>query len=170
MAVEAWRSKVDDRFDFAIGDVRLEVKASSVRQRVHNFSLEQCHPPYGTIGILVSVFTETSGGGLSLLELVERVENQVRDRVDLVLKVQEAVADSLGSSVASALTMRFDEDVARSSLCVYEIESIPAVREPLPPEISQVRFRSDISCAPPADVAALVACHRGIRALLPKRV
>ena len=61
-AAEAWRSTADDRFDFSVNDVRLEVKASSTRQRVHDFSLEQCSSPPNTDGVLISLFVEASGG------------------------------------------------------------------------------------------------------------
>lgn len=167
--VRAWRSTIDDRFDFSIGDIRLEVKASSTRQRAHSFSLEQCAPPPATLGVLISLFIETSGGGLSLLELVERIERQLDGDVDLILKLQETVAEGLGAAATTALPMRFDEDLARSSLQVYELEAIPAVRDGVPGEVSQVRFRSDISRTPVADVAALIAQHQQARALLPAR-
>ncbi|MCH8998149.1 MAG: PD-(D/E)XK motif protein [Proteobacteria bacterium] len=168
-AVDAWRSTIDDRFDFSTDDVRLEVKASSTRHRTHNFSLEQCTPPPGTVGVLISLFVEASGGGLSLLELVERVEQQLDGDIDLILKLQETVAEGLGATAPMALSMRFDEDLARSSLQVYELEAIPAIRDGVPGEVSQVRFRSDISRTPVADVAALVAQHQQARALLPAR-
>ena len=62
VAAEAWRSEADNRFDFAYADARL-VKATSMRRQIHNLSLEQCGPPEGTRGLLVSVFIETIGGG-----------------------------------------------------------------------------------------------------------
>ena len=170
IAVEAWHSTIDDRFDFSIGDIRLEVKASRARQRAHSFSLEQCTPPPATLGILISLFVETSGGGLSLLELMERIERQLDGNLDLILKLQETVAEGLGATAATALSMRFDEDLARSSFQVYELDAIPAVRDGVPGEVSQVRFRSDISRTPVADVVALIAQHQQARALLPKRV
>ena len=169
-ATEAWRSASDDRFDFSINDIRLEVKASSTRQRAHNFSLEQCTPLPATLGILVSLFVETSGGGLSLLELVQRIERQLDSRVDLILKLQETVTEGLGAAAANALSMRFDEDLARSSLRLYELGIIPAVREDVPSEVSQVRFRSDISRTPAANLADLVAKHQQARLLLPGRL
>ena len=168
-AVEAWRSASDDRFDFSINDIRLEVKASSTRQRAHSFSLEQCAPPPTTLGILLSLFVETSGGGLSLLELVQRVEHQLGGRVDLILKLQETVAEGLGAGVATAFAMRFDEDLARSSIRIYELGAIPAVRDSVPSEVSQIRFRSDVSRTPVANVADLVAKNPQVRCLLPAR-
>lgn len=167
-AVDAWHSNVDERFDFSLRDIRLEVKASSTRQRAHNFSLEQCTPPPGTRGVLVSMYVETSGGGISLLELVERIEAQLDGELGLILKLQETVADVLGATTAAALSMRFDEQLARHSIRVYEIDAIPAPRGAIPDEVSQVRFHSDISRTPLADVDTLVSLHQHLRLLLPK--
>jgi hypothetical protein len=168
-AVDAWRSTIDDRFDFSIDNVRLEVKASSTRHRTHNFSLEQCTPPPGTVGVLISLFVEASGGGLSVFELVERIERQLDGDVDLILKLQETVAEGLGASAPTALSMRFDEDLASSSLQVYDLEAIPVIGGDVPSEVSQVRFRSDISRTPVTDITALVAQHQQARALLPSK-
>ena len=169
-AVKAWRSAGDDRFDFSFNDIRLEVKASSTRQRAHNFSLEQCTPPPATLGILVSLFVETSGGGVSLLELVQRIELQLDGCIDLILKLQETVTEGLGSAAATALAMRFDEDLAKSSLRLYELGTIPAVRDSVPSEVSRIRFRSDISRTPVANAAEIFARHDQARALLPARL
>jgi Putative PD-(D/E)XK family member, (DUF4420) len=168
-AVQAWRSTLDDRFDFSTGDLRLEVKASSTRQRSHNFSLEQCVPPAGATGILISLFVESSGGGLSLLELVRRIERQLDADPDLMMKLQETVAEALGATAAAALPMRFDERLARTSLQIYELLSIPAIRTGVPAELSQVRFRSDISRTPPASAAALITRCASACSVLPAR-
>lgn len=169
VAVQAWRSTVDDRFDFSIEDVRLEVKASSTRQRAHSFSLEQCTPPIDTTGILISLFVESSGGGLSLLELVQRIEGQLGGDLELIMKLQETVADGLGSTATAAFPMRFDEKLAKSSLQIYELGAVPAIRTPVPSEVSQVRFRSDLSRTPPSSVASLAARCPRARMLLPAR-
>jgi len=167
--VRAWRSTVDERFDFSANDIRLEVKSNSTRQRTHFFSLEQCNPPHGTIGILISLFVETIGGGLSLLELIERLERQLANDVDLILKLQETVADGLGASVNTALSMRFDEYLARTSLQVYELNSIPKIQGIIPNEVSQVRFRSDISRTPPVEINTFIARYPRARLLLPAK-
>lgn len=168
-AVRAWRSNVDDRYDFSTGNVRVEIKASSSRRRTHFFSLEQCVLPKGTLGILVSTFVETSGGGLSVLELLGRIEEQLGGDADLVLKLQEGVAAALGDSASTALSMRFDEEQGRSSFKVYELGAIPAIRDGVPPEVSEVHFRVDVSQAPTADIATLTG-NRHLRALLPNEL
>ena len=166
-AVKAWRSATDDRFDFSTGNIRLEVKASGTRQRIHSFSLEQCIPPPETLGILISLFVEPSSGGLSILDLVRRIEKQLEGNVEHILKLQEAVAEVLGSTMSSALPMCFDEELAKSSLRVYELNAIPAIRDGVPDEVSQIHFRSDISGVQVADVASFSEQYQQIHTLLP---
>ena len=167
VAVQAWRSTTDDRFDFSIARARLEVKASGSRQRAHDFSLEQCRPPTDCVGVLVSLFAEASGGGLSLLDLIERIEQRLGEDPGLQLKLQETIAESLGRTAGAAFSMRFDEDVASSSLQIYELSSIPAVRGKLPSEVSQVRFRSDLSRLTPADRDSLANQSAHLDNILP---
>ena len=167
VAVHAWRSTTDDRFDFSIADVRLEVKASSTRQRAHDFSFEQCHPPTDSVGVLVSLFAETTGGGLSLFDLIERIEQSLGGDVGLQLKLQETIAEALGRTASAAFSMRFDENVARSSLQIYELGSIPAIRGSLPSELTQVRFRSDLSRVVPASRTNLANESTHLDDLLP---
>ncbi len=169
-AVAAWRSDADDRFDFSVGDVRLEVKASGNRERAHNFSLEQCTPPSGTCGLLSSLFVESSGGGMSLLDLIQQIETQIRGNTDLIFKLQETVTEGLGDHASTALAMRFDAEVAKSSLKVYPLEIVPKVPEPLPSSVSQVRFRSDLSNVPTADVSSLRTNNEIVAAILPSWV
>lgn len=147
-AARAWRSADDERFDFAIGDARLEVKASGERTRAHFLSADQCRPPVGTIGILASLFVESSGGGMSVQDLLLDVERRLAADGDLVLKVEETVAETLGEALPSALSMRFDERLARASLQFYDLAVVPAIRDGIPPAVTQVRFRSDLSREP----------------------
>ena len=156
IAVRAWRRSDDDRFDFAIDDVRLEVKATGDRVRAHNFSSEQCQPPPGTVGVLASLFVERSGGGMSLMDLLNDIVMRLDGNDDLVLKVQETVAATLGETMTIALTTRFDDVLAQSSLKLYELSTIPAIRDDIPSEVTQVHFRSDLSRSPTLSIGDLV--------------
>lgn len=143
--VAAWRSADIDRFDFSTGNVRLDVKASAERLRVHHLSAEQCQPPAGTVALLASLFIESSGGGLSLRELVAAIEVELGASHDLILKLQETIAETLGESLPTAMGARFDERLARTSLRFYDLATVPAIRVGVPPEVSGVHFRSDLS-------------------------
>ncbi len=167
IAARAWRSADADRFDFAIDDARLEVKASGDRVRAHNLSAEQCQPSPGTVGVLASLFVERNGGGMSLMELIGEVERSLGGDDDLVLKVQETVAGTLGETMTVALTMRFDDRLAQSSLQLYELSRIPAIRSGIPSEVTQVHFRSDLSRTPTVSIQELISRSPRFYDLLP---
>ena len=167
VALTAWRSSVDNRFDFSIDDVRLEAKAASDRVRAHNFSREQCMPPDGTVGILISLFVERSGGGLSIGELAERIERQLGGDADLTFRLHATIAETLGDATTAALEMRFDEHLARSSIRIYDIREVPAVREDLPAEVTQVHFRANISQVHTANLSTLERMSSRLTDLLP---
>lgn len=153
--VGAWRSSDHDRFDFSTGDIRLDVKAAANRMRAHELSAEQCQPPLGTMGLLASVFIESSGGGQSLQELLTAIEGSLAGQDDMILKMQEAVADTLGDTLPSAMAARFDDRLARSSLQFYNLATVPAIRDNVPAEVSGIHFRSDLSRVTPLDETAL---------------
>jgi hypothetical protein len=157
--LNAWHKDPLDRFDFAFEDSRLEIKTSSNRRRSHEFSLEQCSPPPATTATLASLFVETSGGGLSLETLIFRIEARLARHPSSIVKLHAVIADTLGVTLLPGLAQRFDEQLAFGSIAFYDLTTIPAVRGMLPPEVSAVRFRSDITGFArlnPADIARLL--------------
>lgn len=167
--VGAWRSSDFDRFDFSTGNVRLDVKAAADRTRAHLLSAEQCQPPFGTAGLLASVFIESSGGGQSLKELLQAIEGSLAGHDNLVLKVQQAVAETLGETLPSAMEVRFDDHLARSSLQFYDLAVVPAIRDNVPLDVSRVHFRSDLSRTAIMDEASVDALAPAALAFLPCR-
>lgn len=148
-AVAAWRSTDIDRFDFSTGNVRLDVKASSERLRSHHLSAEQCQPPDGTVGLLASLFIEGSGGGQSLRELVAAIEAALAGDDNLILKVQETIAETLGEGLPTAMSTRYDDRLALASLRFYDLATVPAIRDGIPLQVSRVHFLSDLSRTEP---------------------
>jgi hypothetical protein len=144
-ATEAWRADDTARFDFAFENARIDVKAASGRLRAHTFSYEQCTPPPGTVAVVASLLVEQSSGGITLRSLVSEIEVSIAAYPDLVLKLREVVAATLGTGLIEALAISFDAKLAESSLCFYDLRKIPAIREPLPNGVSDVHFRSDLS-------------------------
>lgn len=155
-AVAAWRIDEMARFDFSTGDIRLEVKTSATRSRAHTFSYDQCNPPPGTMAVVASLLVERIPRGLTLADLMTAVEDRISSEDDLVLKLHDVVASTLGTSLSESLDIGFDARLAESSLRYYEISTIPALHEPLPPGVSDVRFTSDLSAAAPVSIAFLI--------------
>jgi hypothetical protein len=164
----AWRSTGIDRFDFSTGNVRLDVKASGERLRVHHLSTEQCLPPTGTVGLLVSLFIEGNGGGQSLRELVSAIEAALAGNDDLILKIQETIAETLGEGLPTAMGACFDERLALASLRFYDLATVPAIRDGVPPEVSGVHFRSDLSRTEPLSESDVLAMSETALQFMPK--
>lgn len=167
-AMAAWRGTDTEHFDFSIENIRVDVKTPAERLRIHHFSAEQCQPPQGTIGLLASLFIETSGGGQSLRELMSIIEKSLEGHDDLTLKLQETIARTLGSSVLSAMETRFDEQLAYTSIRFYDLSTVPAIREHIPLGVSQVHFRSDLSRIDPLNSHELQMLPLTARNFVPK--
>ena len=166
-AMKAWRVDETARFDFADGNIRMDVKATAGRLRTHTFSYEQCNPPPGTIAVIASLFTERSPDGISLRELIRDIETTIAAHPDLILKLHEVLTTTLGASLTEAMAMMFDPQLANSSLKFYSLREIPAIRGHLPVGVSDVHFRSDISGLPALSVQSLIEQDAAFSHLLP---
>jgi hypothetical protein len=144
-AVRCWRTDPDERFDFAASTLRLDVKASSSRQRVHEISFDQANPPAGTRGVIASIWVESMAGGMSLSELLRTIEAKLACEPNQILRLRTIVAATLGNSLPEAMGWCFDRELATSSLRYFDAASIPAIRPPLPSNVLSARFVSDLT-------------------------
>ena len=167
-ALGAWRIDDRARFDFSDGDVRLEVKTASNRIRAHNFSYEQCNPPSGTLAVVASMFVEHAAAGMPFRGLIDEIEHCVASDADLIFKLHETIAGTLGAGLKDAMSIGFDEQLARSSLQFFELDQIPAIRGSVPAGVAEVRFRSDLSATPPTAPQILIDKAPVFWDLLPK--
>lgn len=141
----AWHGDADERFDFAAGAQRLEVKTSSQRLRRHHFSLEQLVGPSGTSIIVASIFVERSGGGVSIRSLATEIRNELGEDSNAVIRFDRTMTLSLGSEYGDWIDEGFDLQLAGDSTAYFDVASIPKVANPQPQAISEVRFCSDLS-------------------------
>lgn len=169
-ALTAWRTSESSRFDFTNEDLRLDVKATSSRNRIHEFSFEQCNPPPGTFVVIASLYADEAAGGDTLYSIVKQIEDRVSSNSDLVFKLHKNVASTLGAAVSSSYKIRYDMQLATSSLQFYTIENVPAIREPLPNGVSHVRYRSDLSNATTTSIESLIDLNHKFSDLLPYEV
>jgi len=153
--VRAWHAAPDESFDFSSPAQRLEVKSTVGPARQHYFSLEQLVAPAGTRVLVASLFVERAGGGVSVSELSSRVQSRLGGDVNLMLKVEQVVAASLGQDWRLGLEESFDIDRAAESLAFYRSSSIPCVDPNLPAGVSEVRFRADLGDLRPVDAREL---------------
>jgi hypothetical protein len=145
-AISAWRITPTDSFDFVGADARVECKATSSQFRQHSFSWEQCHPPEG-VALVASFRVEAAGGGTSVGNLLQRIEDRLTSAPNAAVRLRETVASTMGQSLPAALDATFDEPICRDSLQWFDLRHIPAVRGNLPAGVSGLRFTSDLSQA-----------------------
>ena len=141
----AWHNESCDRYDFAAGLQRLEVKTSSNRTRCHRLSLPQAHPPEGVQVVILSMHVEQSAAGRSLGSLWDAARVAVSADAELRLKIDEQCLAALGTTWQDARRLAFDEQLALSSLQFYDVRDIPRVPLQLPEGVSDVRFQSDVA-------------------------
>jgi hypothetical protein len=151
-AVSAWRTDIDERFDFVSGDLRLDAKASAGGLAMHSVSFEQTNPAAGTHALFAVVHVDHAAGGASLRDLIAMVEDRLEGDHRSVAKLWDVVGTTLGDTLPSALGWRFDIRTAESSLAFYDASTVPSLRAPLPPGVSAVRFSSDFRQVPAIDL------------------
>ena len=142
----AWHAEPTDVYDFNSGSERIELKSSGQRTRRHHFSHRQLTPPAGTRVAIGSVFVESSGRGLTVAALVERIRRRVADSRAL-RRLDHVVASTLGSDWRSGMGASFDRELASESLRFFEVEAVPSIPPGFPAEVSDVRYTSDLSRA-----------------------
>lgn len=141
----AWHATPEEKYDFSSGSQRIEVKSTSQRDRTHHFSLEQLIPPIGCKVVVASLFVERNGGGTSVSDLLEEIKGNLMDEPDLQERLNRVTALTLGKTLREGYASCFDRELALESLQFFNATDVPKIVEPLPKEISDVHFKSDLS-------------------------
>lgn len=143
--IQSWHITPDDKFDFNDGQDKIEVKSTSKARRVHNFAIEQLTPNYNSNLLIASVFVVQTGHGKSLFDLKKSICKRVQD-LQLQFRLNEIVAQTLGSDFDKAFDVYFDYQQALDTLSFYDIRDVPTIlNENIPNEISNVRLDCDLS-------------------------
>jgi hypothetical protein len=142
--IACWHAAPEERFDFALGADRLEVKAASGGRRIHHFALEQARPRSPVRAVVASVLLDRAEGGSSAADLVGVIRPRVADP-DLLIRLDGVIARTLGQDWRSLAEAHFDLQLAEASLRFIDAAAIPSVALPIPPEVHGVHFRVDLS-------------------------
>lgn len=150
--LHAWHNEAEEKFDFSLGEQRVETKCSAARERCHHFSLKQAHPSAGIRVLIASLFVEQQTNGLLLRELWDAARDLADGDTALTMKVERVCLSALGSSWDKAREKGFDEQLAKESLAFYDVADIPRVPKEQPAGVSDVHFCSDMSRARPTNI------------------
>ncbi|MCC7520620.1 MAG: PD-(D/E)XK motif protein [Flavobacteriaceae bacterium] len=143
--IQSWHNSTFDKYDFNDGIDKIEVKSTTKSRRLHNFSLEQLTPNLNSNLIITSIFTIETGTGKNVFDLIERIENKIKDKI-LCFKVFEMVALTLGKDFEKSFEIFFDYQFAVDSIKYYNNFDIPTISNYLiPSNIINVRFDCDLT-------------------------
>jgi hypothetical protein len=145
--------------DFVARRQRVEVKSTMGPHRVHQFRLEQLIPPHGTDVVIAPFLLEESGGGVSIAELWDEVSRCHELSVALRNRLSQILALGLGRGWRKARRVAFNPEVALKGLHLYNATMIPKVDPNLPVEVSEVRFKYELTGTPSLSRTNVV--HRG---------
>ncbi len=158
--VRCWHCIPEEKFDFNNGEERIEVKSSGSGLRIHNFSLDQLNSPADTSTIIASVFVKQASTGKSISDLQDEILFRILGQMELIEKLQMQIALILGKSIIDSMKMKFDFQVATDSIRFYKVEDIPQIIiQNIPPLVSDVRFKVDLSTTQPIDIPTLRGNH-----------
>jgi len=151
--IRAWHESPEDRYDFNDSRDKIEVKSTSGDYRSHVFSLEQLSPNDSSNLLVASVFVNATGIGKNIFDLVDMISIKIKN-TECNLKLVEIVYKTIGPNVEECLSTHFDYIFAVDNLRYYDSKVIPSIKkEAVPPFVSSVHFRSDLTEIPSVDVS-----------------
>ncbi len=156
MLVEYWHVNPEEKFDFNASDERIEVKSNTKMERVHFFSAEQLSPPDNVQVLVASLLLKQTNAGISFQSLVDEIAANLSDNLELVRKLHSTVCKTLGASLEDSIAVKYDPILAMESLRFFRYQDIMKIEsDDIPPGVSEVRYRSDLSHVSPVDILQL---------------
>lgn len=137
------------------GDHRLRFCVDEVTVRPHCWHIchgrrqgKRCpvhgpHPP-SCVAIVASTTVEHSAGGHTITDLLDEIHSVV-GQPELLIRLDSVVQQTMRTEWRHANTMAFDRQLAGDSLRFFAARDIPSVQSNVPPEVSDVHFRTDLS-------------------------
>ena len=146
--VKAWHTVPEEKYDFSLEKLRIEVKSSSTRNRTHHFSLVQLIAPSKCELFVASLFVEILAGGKSVEDLLSEITDRLDQEYRLIEKLNFIAYSVLGDSVDKIKNVCYDCQLAKESLEIYHSNDIPKI-ESVPSNVFDVRFKSSIDSVKP---------------------
>ena len=137
--IDSWHKIPKQTFDFNDGLSKLEVKTTTLNNRIHSFSHNQLKKARESSSLICSVITSQIDLGKSVSDLFETINSKITHQYRLKLK--DKVMDVAGSDLEK-FTNKFDYNSATLAMKMYEAKKIPFIASSsIPREISEVKFK-----------------------------
>lgn len=134
-----WQSRNMMKFDFSISEKkRIEIKSTLKSSRTHHFKHEQLRSEMYDIKI-VSMMLRKSDYGLSLKDIVEKLQDMYADNYTLLLHIESMIAHVSGDDLES---IKYDVIHLKENLRYYDAKEIPHFNEKTPEGV----FNAEYDC------------------------
>jgi hypothetical protein len=141
LAVSSWHTTPNDRYDFAKGHERVEVKTTT-GPRIHMFSHTQLVPIEGLKVTIASLILNSTADGVSCADLVSQVLPKL-DSEPMRRGFVNQVVRTLGENWNQQGGIRYDIEQANQSLSFYDANNVPKITQEIPPNVHAVKYQSD---------------------------
>jgi hypothetical protein len=145
LAVTSWHTTPNDRYDFAKGHERVEVKTTT-GPRIHAFSHTQLVPVDGLHVAIASLILNSSSEGASCADLVSQVLPKLGSE-QLRRSFISQVVRTLGEDWNRQSGIRYDVEQAAQSLRFYDVKNVPKITQDIPTNVHAVKYQSDLQVA-----------------------
>lgn len=146
--INAWHSSASSKYDFTLGKDKIEVKSTSLEERIHKFSLDQLNPSHNSRLLIASMTVRESGKcsqGLSIKDLYDRICTNISD-IDIKIRLYTVIVQTMGKDTDKIGTVYFDYVAASDTLAYYDYKSIPRIlKSDVPASITDVKFASNLT-------------------------
>lgn len=149
--IESWHSQPNAKYDFTMGQAKIEVKSTSSEERIHRFSLNQLNPSPSSSLLIASVTVRESANsstGLSVLDLYDKICERV-EHIEARTRLYRVMAETIGNDFAKLNDIYFDIVEAIDSLAFFDYHLVPKIdKKNVPEHVSEVKFHSNLSHIP----------------------
>lgn len=149
VAISSWHSTPAALHDFSSGNTRFEVKSTQKPLREHHFRLDQLTASQAGNTLIASLLLKEGPSGESVRGLSDLIASRLEGSSESAARLEAIIAESLGADWKASDDVRFLLDEALKSFRIYKATDVPTVPEPLPVEVKEVHFLSDLSGLPP---------------------
>lgn len=148
-----WQSRNMMKFDFSLDEKkRIEIKSTMKLSRTHHFRHDQLLSELYDIKI-VSFLLQKNDFGLSLNELVERIQSIYHDNYALLMHIESLIAH-VDKDILEAL--RYDEIHIKNNLKFFDAKDIPHFSEKTPDGVFNAEYDCCLDTSPDLSEAAFM--------------
>jgi hypothetical protein len=123
LALSAWHSESDDRYDFSWDSYRLEVKATTSTFREHQFTSRQLPALHGIEVWVASVQIAEVEIGVSISDLFDRLATQLSDQG--LRKLSSVIVKTVGLPAGLLRKPTFDLESTMAGVMVFPGNKVP---------------------------------------------